>query len=118
MIKNLLKYYELFDSEPDDIITEYIQLCPIYTITSEEFKEKFGNHSPEEAKRLALRNFNELVLGYAKDLGIRAKYGFSDDDPKFVKAAIDEFIDLKRKNKNLDYSVFDTGGNKKIKKVF
>lgn len=118
MIENLLKYHELFDSEPDDIISEYIQLCPIYTISSEEFKEKFGNHPPEEAKKIALRDFNNLVLEYAKDMGIRAKYGFSDDDPKFIKAAIDEFIELKRKNKNLDYSVFDTGGNRKIKKVF
>lgn len=115
MIQNLLKYHELFGSEPDDVIAQYIQMCPVYTITSPYFKEVYGNYPPEEAKRIALRDFNRIVKGYADDMGIKAEYGFSDDDPKFVKAAADEFLELSQKNKNLKYSVFDTG-ERKLKK--
>lgn len=117
MIENLLKYHEIFGSEPDDIIMQYIQLCPIYTISSPDFKAHYGTHSAEEAKKIALRDFNRIVKGYADDMGVEAEYGFSDDDPKFVKAAAEEFLELSQKNKNLKYSVFDTGGDRKIKKI-
>jgi hypothetical protein len=117
MIQNLLKYHELFGSEPDDVIMQYIQMCPIYTISSPYFMATYGKYPPEEAKRVALRDFNKVVKRYADDMGVKAEYGFSDDDPKFIKAAIEEFLELSQKNKNLKYTVFDTGGDRKIKKV-
>lgn len=117
MIENLLSYHELFGSEPDQVIDSYIELCPVYTISSVAFKKEFGHDTPMElAKKMALRDFNNKVKEYADQIGMRAKYGFSDDDPKFVKAAAEEFMDLKDKHKNIDYSVFDTGGDKKVKK--
>jgi hypothetical protein len=118
MLENLLKFHELFGSSSDYAIDEYLNACPIYTISSPEFNEQFGRMSAEEAKRVALEDFNRIVNGYARKLGVKVKYGFSDDDPKFVKSAIDQFRELKRdkKNKNIKYSVFDTG-NKGIKKL-
>ena len=138
MIKNLLNYHELFGTSPDYVIDEYLELCPIYTISSPYFKKNFGmglfgftklteeeiksanyvmsSEIADVSKKIALRDFNAVVKEYADKLGVRAKYGFSDDDPKFVKAAADEFLNLKDKNTNIDYSVFDTGGDKKIKK--
>jgi len=117
MIENLLKYHELFGSEPDQVIDSYIELCPVYTISSVYCKRKFGHDvSMEDAKKMSLRDFNQMVKGFADDLGVVAEYGFSDDDPRFVKAAAEEFMELKDKNKNINYSVFDTGGDKKVKK--
>lgn len=118
MIQNLLLYHELFGSSPDDIIYQYLECCPVYTITSVEFINRFGNVTPENAKRLALNDFNNVVYDYAERLGIEAKYGFSDDDPKFVMSAVDQFRELKdlEKNKNIEYTVFDTG-KKDIRKI-
>lgn len=116
MIINLLKFNELFGYEPGQIVDSYIETCPIYTITSAYFIEKFGEMPAEEAKKVALIDFNDIVHNYANMLGTTAEYGFSDDDPKFVKAAIDQFVDLKQSTKNIKYSVFDTG-NKQIKKI-
>jgi len=117
MIQNLLRYHEIFGSEPDYVIDEYLDVCPIYTISSPYFKEKFGKMGPDDAKKVSLQDFNEIVKTYAKKLGVKAKYGFSDDDPKFVKAAVDQFRELKDKDhKYVKYSVFDTG-DKKMKKL-
>jgi len=116
MIQNLLKYHDLFGSSPDYVIDEYLDYCPIYTISSTFFKNKFGKDlTADDAKKIALKDFNDVVKNYANILGVKAKYGFSDDDPKFVKAAIDQFRELKNRNKNIKYSVFDTG-NKEINK--
>lgn len=117
MITNLLGYNELFGDDPDSVIDEYLSKCPVYCISSPEFKEKLGNYDANTAKKVALRDFTRIVNGYANKLGCKAKLGFSDDDPKFVSSAIDEFTDLTTKNKNIDFTVFDTGGKgmKKIK---
>jgi len=110
MTNNLLEYHELFGTDPDYVIDQYLDLCPIYTISSPEFKERFPGLSAEESKKVALRDFNKIVHEYANILGVTAKLGFSDDDPAFVKAAADEFSKLRDDFKNVDYSVFDTGG--------
>lgn len=115
MINNLLEYHELFGTNPDYVIDQYLELCPIYTISSPEFKERFPGLTAEQSKKAALRDFNQVVNEYANILGVKAKLGFSDDDPAFVKAAADEFKGFEDIYKNIDYSVFDTGG-KNIKK--
>lgn len=119
MVENLLKFHELFGTSTEYVIDEYLNVCPIYTISSLEFKKQFGDLPSEEAKKVALADFNNIVKGYARKLGVKAKYGFSDDDPKFVKSAVDQFRELKgdKRNKNIKYSVFDTGekGMKKLK---
>lgn len=117
MINNLLMYQELFGDDHEDIINEYLDLCPVYTISSPYFKKKFGDLPPEEAKRLSIRDFNKKVKNYANKIGVDAKLGFSDDDPRFVKSAIEEFTSLMKKSKNIKYTVFDTSnrGFKKIK---
>lgn len=116
MIDNLLKFHKLFETESHQVIDYYIDMCPIYTISSDEFSEKFGIMPADDAKKIALQDFNELVNSYATKLNITVEYGFSDDDPKFVKAAMDQFLELKLSTKNVTYSVYDTS-NKTIKKV-
>lgn len=117
MIENLLKYHELFGTSPEYVVDEYLDVCPIYTISSEEFMNKFGNPSMDDKKKIALADFNRIVKDYAKKMGVKAKYGFSDDDPKFVKAAIDQFRELKdRDHRHVKYTVFDTG-DKQMKKI-
>jgi len=115
MIQNLLKYHELFGTSPDYVIDEYLDACPIYPISSIYFKNKFGKMTADDAKKTSLKDFNDIVKKYARILGVKAKYGFSDDDPKFVKAAVDQFRELKKRNKGIKYSVYDTG-NRKINK--
>lgn len=117
MIENLLKYHELFGSEPSQVIDEYLEICPIYTVSSKEFFDAFGESSVEIAKKRALHDFNKLVKGFAQDLGVRASLGFSDDDPRFVKSALDQFQEMKEKDdKYVKYSIFDTGA-KGMKKM-
>jgi len=116
MINNLLKYHQLFGTSPDFLIDQYLLSCPIYTVQSKTFIKTFGKMPVENAKKVALVDFNRIVQTYSKKLGVRANYGFSDDEPIFVKSALDQFIKLKNKYKNIKYSVFDTG-NKEIKKI-
>ena len=117
MINNLLKYHKIFGTKSYQVIDYYIELCPIYTVSSDYFIKKYGIMTVEESKKIALQNFNELVNKYANELGINVEYGFSDDDPKFVKAAMDQFLELRLSTTNVTYSVFDTGGDRKVKKV-
>ena len=117
MINNLLKYHSIFGTESHQVIDYYIELCPIYTVSSDYFIEKYGIMTVEDSKKVALLEFNTLVNKYANNLGINVEYGFSDDDPKFVKAAMDQFLELRLSTKNVTYSVFDTGGDRKVKKV-
>jgi len=116
MINNLLKYHKIFGTESHQVIDYYIELCPIYTVSSDYFIEKYGIMSVEDSKKVALQEFNVLVNKYANNLGINVEYGFSDDDPKFVKAAMDQFLELRLSTKNVTYSVFDTG-DRSVKKV-
>jgi hypothetical protein len=116
MIKNLLKFNRIFGIEPEQVVDSYIELCPIYTVKSAFFLETFGNFIVEQAKKIALHDFNKIVHEYATKLDTTAEYGFSDDDPAFVKAAIDQFLELQQTTKNISYSVFDTG-KKQINKI-
>lgn len=116
MIKNLLKFNDIFDIEPDQVVDSYIELCPIYPVKSLYFIKTFGDMSAEQAKKTALHDFNEIVNKYATKLDTTAEYGFSDDDPAFVKAAMDQFLELQLTTKNINYSIFDTG-KKKIQKI-
>lgn len=109
MIRNLLAYHELFGTEPGFVIEEYLKCCPIYTVSSPDFAKQFGELPVEQAKKVALRDFTVKANKYARDLGCRAKISFSDDDPKFVKSAIDEFSDLIKDYGDMEFSVFDTG---------
>ena len=116
MIKNLIKFNDIFGTKPDQIVDSYIELCPIYTVKSAFFLEKFGNMIVEEAKKVALNDFNIVVHKYATKINTTAEYGFSDDDPAFVKAAMDQFLELQQTTKNISYSIFDTG-KKEMKKI-
>lgn len=109
MVDNLLSYHELYGSKPEGVVDEYLDHCPIYTVTSKEFSSQFGEMTVEEAKKAALHDFTGKVSAWARKIGARAKVGFSDDDPRFVKAAIDTFLDMTPVHGDIDFTVFDTG---------
>lgn len=117
MINNLVKFNKIFKTKSHQVIDDYIELCPIYTVSSDYFVEKYGIMPVEDSKKISLLEFNDLIHKYANILDITVEYGFSDDDPKFINAAIDQFLELKLSTKNVTYSVFDTGGDKVLKKV-
>lgn len=113
MINNLLSYHDLFGTDPGNVIEEYLNCCVIYTVSSPDFVKKFGDLPVEQAKKAALKDFTEIAYQYARKIGCKAKLGFSDDDPRFVTSAIDTFLDLNKwYKKKIEFSVFDTGGNK------
>ena len=115
MINNLLSYHELFGTDPGHVIDEYLSTCRIYAVSSEEFIKKYGDLPVDEAKMVALREFSKKCDTFGKKLGVNIKIGFSDDDPRFVKSAIDEFSEL-IKDYNIKFTVYDTGG-KRMKKI-
>ena len=118
MIENLLSYHQIFGEEPEQVIDQYIEMCPIYTCSSPYFIKKFGVlPSVDVCKKVALEDFTKMVDKYAKKIGATAKLGFSDDDPKFVKSAIDIFSEIMSRYKGVKFSVFDTGGKGMTKRM-
>jgi hypothetical protein len=71
------------------LISEYLDYCDYYGVTSESFTKEFGQASasnPEKAKELALEKFIEKCNKFGKNVGAKSvSIGFSDDDPKNVE---------------------------------
>ena len=96
-----------------------------YPVSSEEFGEKFGLETsggaanPEHAKKVALLDFVEKYDDLIRSgKYVSASLGFSDDDPRNVKAMV-EFIqdELTKMYPKIKFRVYDTseGGYKQIK---
>jgi hypothetical protein len=138
MVKNIIstfKHEELFSKDfitklnrlnQDQLIDLYLdEKGDYYPVSSEEFGEKFGLDTsggaanPEHAKKVALLDFvnkyDELIRSGKY---VSASLGFSDDDPRNVKAMV-EFIqdELSKMYPDIKFRVYDTseGGYKQIK---
>ena len=107
-------------------IDQYLSLQDYHPVSSDEFKEKFGDEggaeNPEVAKTIALRDFTGRVVRAAKKLEMNPEYkglsvGFSDDDLKNVELA-KKFIgnELKKTYPNVRFLVYDTSDPKDTKK--
>lgn len=107
-------------------IDQYLSLQDYHPVSSDEFKEKFGDEggaeNPEIAKTIALRDFVSRVVRSAKKLELNPEYkglsvGFSDDDLGNVKKA-EEYIsnELKKTYPNVRFLVYDTSDPKDTKK--
>lgn len=116
MMKNLIEYHSLFQTDTDDLIKQYLDTCYFIGIQSNWFKEKFGVvESAEKAKTIALGYFVEKINRWGTTIGKYVKLGFSDDDSGFLEA-IENFIknELSLKYITMDFYVYDSG-KKKLK---
>jgi hypothetical protein len=138
MIDNIISMFEheeLFSKDflgklnrlsDDQIIDLYLdEKGDYYPVSSEEFGEKFGLETsggaanPEHAKKVALLDFVEKYDDLIRSgKYVSASLGFSDDDPRNVKAMV-EFIqdELTKMYPKIKFRVYDTseGGYKQIK---
>jgi hypothetical protein len=120
--KNFLSKMEsLNDSQIIDLYLD--EKGDYYPVSSGEFRSRFGldggASNPEHAKKVALFDFiNKYDDLISSKKYVSASLGFSDDDPKNVKAMI-EFIkdELSRIYPNVKFRIYDTSekGYKQIK---
>ena len=98
MYNHLLKYHYLFkgdaiDSMPkfldtetpstNKLVSSYLDNCDFIGVSA---PSRGGNASnPEEAKEMALLDFKSKIDRFAKNIGMKARIGFSDDDLKNVR---------------------------------
>jgi len=119
MLENLLQFSEIFGTNPDSLIENYLDKCDYYGVTSKEFKRKFKLSSdasnPEEAKKMALTAFVKRVKKYGKQVDKKISVGFSDDDKANVSSIKKHFRELK-KDFDYDFTVFNTS-NMKMRKT-
>jgi hypothetical protein len=134
-IRSMFEHEELFSKHflskldtlnDNQIIDLYLdEKGDYYPVSSDEFGEKFGLDTsggaanPEHAKKVALLDFiNKYDDLISSGKYVSASLGFSDDDPKNVKAMI-EFVkyELSRMYPNVKFRIYDTseGGYKQIK---
>lgn len=127
MVESIKKRYDIGGDNQSKIIESYLTECgEYYPVSSEEFREKFnilngGADSPEESKKVAIKDFIEKVL---RDVGMmvdggyqKLSVGFSDDDIKNVKSVENLIIEeLNEKYPNIHFVIYDTS-NKGTNKI-
>ena len=124
-LKNVLPDNLLKGLNNTQIIDLYLdEMGEYYPVSSDEFMDKFGIDSsasnPEQSKKIAIEDFAKKVASSLKDkINDYEKFsvGFSDDDPKNLKAAEDFIKDeLSHMFPELNFIVYDTskGGKQKI----
>ena len=141
MIKNIINSFieekrfnnyffsKLNELDYNQIIELYLdEKGEYYPVSSEEFGKKFGLDvkgsaaNPEHAKKVAIANFVKTIwndMTYWINSGHKTiSFGFSDDDIKNVKAAV-EFIknELSIQYPEIHFVVYDTSDNETKKIV-
>jgi len=105
--------YELSDEE---VLSAYLELNRYHAVTSPEFRARMGRAEPgvdiqEEAKQFAIMDFMRHVFRIVHRSGVDKpiSVGFSDDDPRNVRAVVD-FIEetLHREFPHVKFVVYDT----------
>jgi hypothetical protein len=101
MYNNLLKFEYMFDrvegerilkGDPskNELVKKYLDHCDLVGVSA---PSRGGSPSnPEKSKEDALMEYKTKVNEFAKNLGMEAKVGFSDDDLKNVKH-IEDLVD-------------------------
>lgn len=121
MLANLRGYraaYERDEYDPTDgeVLSAYLDLNQYHAVTSPEFRERMGRLEPgvdpqEEAKQFAIMDFMRHVSRIMRRNGVDKpiSVGFSDDDPRNVRAVVD-FIEreLHREFPQVKFVVYDT----------
>lgn len=125
MAKNLLIYIAKFvkNHDPqkpyksDELITEYLDNCDFYGVTSEHFKQFYDTDAskPEEAKEIALKMFTKRVHKFGKRIKMKVHIGFSDDDEGNIETIEKLFTnELSLKFPKINFNIYDTS-NPEIK---
>jgi hypothetical protein len=121
MLANLRGYRAVYNHDEgyltdDEEIAAYLSLNKYHAVTSPEFRSRMGNYAPgvdiqEEAKQFAIMDFMRHVFRIVRNSGVDKpiSVGFSDDDPRNVRAVVD-FIEreLHRAFPSVKFVVFDT----------
>lgn len=128
MIRNLRGYFKAFGKESEEnktdreVLDYYLHLNRYHGVTCPDFQKNILGHegeisrNPEEAKKMAIRDFVHHVISLVSDGKIDRKIsiGFSDDDLGNVAAA-KNYIEtvLSKEFPYVTFVVFDTSDPKK-----
>ncbi|WFB37395.1 hypothetical protein P3T73_06435 [Kiritimatiellota bacterium B12222] len=121
MMANLRGYRAAYESDEEyltdeEVMTQYLDLNQYHAVTSPDFKARMGSDKPgvdiqEEAKQFAIMDFMRHVFRIVHHSGVDKpiSVGFSDDDPRNVRAVVD-FIEkeLHREFPQVKFVVYDT----------
>jgi hypothetical protein len=121
MMSNLRGYraaYERdeFELTDEEVLKAYLDLNRYHAVTSPEFREWMGAKGPgvdiqEEAKQFAIKDFMQHVFRIMRESGVDKpiSVGFSDDDPRNVRAVVDYIEqELHREFPQVKFVVYDT----------
>ena len=121
MIANLRGYRAAFEEDEQtwtdaEVLEAYLDLNRYHAVTSPDFRARMGRDEPgvdiqEEAKQFAIMDFMRHVFRIVRRSGVDKpiSVGFSDDDPRNVRAVVD-FIEreLHREFPQVKFVVYDT----------
>ncbi len=121
MLRNLRGYRAVYNHDElplddDAEVSAYLDLNRYHAVTSPEFRARMGMTVPgvdsqEEAKQFAVLDFMQHVFRIVRSSGADKpiSVGFSDDDPRNVRAVVD-FIEreLRRHFPGVRFVVYDT----------
>lgn len=120
MLTKLLTFHKKFKTISSGyLIKDYLDTCEFIGVTSPSFIRNNSSvgvtlANPEFGKELAFSRFVARANKFGKRLNTSVKVGFSDDDV----VNCDHIIRLVKKDLsnryNIDYSIFNTSGNKII----
>jgi len=121
MLANLRGYRAAYEQEEgyltdEEVLELYLDLNQYHGVTSPDFRARMGSDKPgvdiqEEAKQFAIKDFMNHVFRIVRRSGVDRpiSVGFSDDDPRNVRAVVD-FIEqeLHREFPQVKFVVYDT----------
>jgi len=112
MLKNLMKYHDVFDVDFDYLIDDYLSNCIFIGIMSESFKNTIGDEASSKnvakAKELAVNYVTKEFSKYGKMIDVPTSIGFSDDDKNYYDSVKNLFMSNKELFDDIDFYVFDT----------
>jgi len=121
MLANLRGYRAAFEEDErvlsdQEVLDAYLDLCRYHAVTSPDFREQMGAKEPgvdiqEEAKQFAIMDFMRHVFRIVRSSGADRpiSVGFSDDDPRNVRAVVDYIErELHREFPQVKFVVYDT----------
>lgn len=121
MMANLRGYRAAFEQDSyvwsdEEVLRAYLDLNRYHAVTSPDFRARMGREEPgpdlqEEAKQFAIMDFMQHVFRIVRRSGIDKpiSVGFSDDDPRNVRAVVDYIEEeLHREFPQVKFVVYDT----------
>lgn len=81
-----------------NLLPEKVRFFKIYSVSNSGVKEFLGGQPGEDISDLKCKAISHFIESAYKKFGTEAlhKFGMSDDDPKNIKAAFDQFVKYKK----------------------